>query len=245
MDNTLLINLSQQIASMRTMDVIANNLANMSTPAFKSDEVQFRDYLAPAKQTEGDGGQHMLDFVTESGVVRDLGAGPTEVTNAPFDFAINGKGYFVVQTPAGERYTRNGHFTLDPQGKIVTDGGYPVQGDGGDITITQLDGDIHVAHDGTISGLNGQIGKMKLVDFPDERALQREGSSLYATTQASQAADGATIEQGAYEGSNVVPVVEMSKMIETMRAYQMTMSLTQSQEDLKRGAIDKLAQTQQ
>jgi flagellar basal-body rod protein FlgF len=245
MDNTLLINLSQQVEAMRTMDVIANNLANMSTPAYKRDEVQFQEYLAPAKPTEGDGGQHMLSFTTESGVVRDLGSGPTQVTNAPYDFAVDGKGYFVVQTPQGDRYTRNGHFTLDPQGQLVTDNGNPVQGDGGAITITQLDGDVHVAHDGTISGLNGQIGKLKVVDFPDDRQLLREGSSLYSTTQAPQPATGTTIEQGAFEGSNVVPVVEMSKMIEIMRAYQMTMSLTQSQEDLKRGAIDKLAQTQQ
>ena len=244
MDNTLLINLSQQLSALRTMDVIANNLANMSTPAYKRDEVQFEEYLAQGRQTEGEGGRQPLSLVEESGVVRDLGGGPTQVTNAPFDFAVNGKGYFVVQTPDGERYTRNGHFTLDPQGRLVTDTGNPVQGEGGDITVTQLDGDVHVAHDGTISGLNGQIGKLRVASFDDERALTREGSSLYSTTQTAQPATSATIEQGAIEGSNVVPVVEVSRMIETMRSYQMTMALTQSQEDLKRGAIDKLAQTQ-
>ncbi|HEY1612132.1 MAG TPA: flagellar basal-body rod protein FlgF [Rhizomicrobium sp.] len=244
MDNTLLINLSQQVAAMQTMDVIANNLANMSTPGFKRDEMQFSEYLAQARPAEGEGDQHTLSFVEEAGVARDLTGGPIQVTNAPFDFAVEGKGYFVVQTPEGERYTRNGHFTLDPQGRLVTDGGYSVQGEGGDITVTQTDGDVHVAHDGTISGLNGQIGKLKLAAFDDERALLREGSSLYSSQRPPLPTTPVKIEQGAIEGSNVAPVVEISKMIEVMRSYQATMALSQSQEDLKRGAVDKLAQFQ-
>lgn len=240
MDTTLLIGLSHQLASYRSMDVIANNIANASTPAFKRESVKFEEVLSQVQPAEGETGLQTVSFVQDKGVVRDINAGRIETTRAPFDFAVNGTGYFVVNTPQGERYTRNGHFTLDGSGKLVTDDGYPVLGEGGDITITADDGDVHVAQDGTLSGNQGQLGKLRLVKFDNERALKKEGSSLYATDQSAQSATEATINQGMLESSNVEPVVEISHMLEVMRAYQATANLTQSQEDLMRQAIDKL-----
>jgi flagellar basal-body rod protein FlgF len=244
MDNTLLINLSQQVAADRTMDVIANNLANLSTPAYRREEMQFQEYLANAQPAEGESGAHALSFVENAGVVRDMTPGHIDVTNSPFNFAVNGQGYFAVQTADGERYTRDGSFTLNAQGRLSTADGDAVEGEGGDITVTQDDGDIHVAKDGTVSGAKGQLGKIKLVSFDDERALVKEGSNDYSTTQLPKSASAATIEQGAIERSNVEPVVEISNMIEIMRAYQATTSLTESQEQLKRNAIDRLSQVQ-
>jgi flagellar basal-body rod protein FlgF len=240
MDNTLLVGLSQQLASYRSMDVIANNLANLSTPAFKREAVKFEEYVMQTQPVEGETGPQSISFVQDKGVVRDLTEGHVETTSAPFDYAINGKGYFTVQTAAGDRYTRNGHFSLDAEGRLVTDGGDPVMGEGGEITVTADDGDVHTAQDGTISGARGQIGKLRLVGFDDERALVKQGESLYSTDQQPQAADGARIQQGKLEASNVEPVVEISHMIEVMRAYQATATLSQSQEDLMRQAIDKL-----
>jgi flagellar basal-body rod protein FlgF len=191
---------------------------------------------------EGQSGPQQLSFVQDAGVVRDLSEGRLDTTGAPFDIAIHGKGYFVVQTPNGERYTRNGHFALDDGGQIVTSNGDAVQGDGGPITITPDDGDIHIAADGTVSGKNGQIGRLRVVDFANPRLLNKEGASLYTTTQAPVNADAFQLQAGMLEASNVSPVIEISHMIEVMRAYQATATLTQTQEDLMRQAIDRLGQ---
>jgi flagellar basal-body rod protein FlgF len=139
-------------------------------------------------------------------------------------------------------YTRNGHFTLDGEGRIVTEDGDALQGDGGDITIASDDGDIHIAQDGTVSGVKGQIGKLKLVDFADDSALQKQGSSLYSTDQSPQDVETPSLHQGMLEASNVQPVVEISHMIDVMRAYQASANLSQSQEDLMRNAIDKISE---
>lgn len=241
MDNTLLVGLSHQLASFRSMDVIANNLANVSTPAFKRESVQFQEYIQELPAVEGEeAGPHRISFVQDRGVVRDLGEGKFETTNAPFDLAINGSGYFVVTTPNGDRYTRNGHFMLDADGRLVTEDGNAVQGDGGEINIQPDSGEISIAEDGTVSGKQGQIGKIRLVAFNNERQMKKEGSSLYSTQEAPLAATSVKITQGMIETSNVQPVIEISHMIEVMRAYQATANLSQSQEDLMRQAIDKL-----
>jgi flagellar basal-body rod protein FlgF len=241
MENSLLISLSHQVAAYRSMDLIANNLANVSTPAYQREAPSFNEFITRVRPAEGQVGLQSLSFVADGGVVRDLSEGRLENTNAPFDFAIHGKGYFAVQTANGERYTRNGHFSLDSSGQIVTSNGDPVLGDGGPITITPDDGDIHVAQDGTISGKTGQIGRLRIVNFADPRALTKEGSSLYAAgTQQPTDAENFTVESGMLEASNVEPVVEISHMIEVMRAYQAIATLTQTQEDLMRQADDKL-----
>jgi flagellar basal-body rod protein FlgF len=241
MDNSLLISLSHQLAAYRSMDVIANNLANVSTPAYQREEPTFQEYVTQVPPAEGQSGTQTLSFVQDAGVVRDLSEGHLDSTGNTYDLAIHGKGYFAVQTPNGERYTRNGHFGLDASGQIVTSNGDVVQGDGGAITITPNDGEIHIAEDGTVSGTNGNIGKIRIVDFSNPRALIKEGASLYAANgQLPATASDFTVQSGMLESSNVSPVVEISHMIEVMRAYQATASLTQTQEDLMRQAIDKL-----
>jgi len=242
MDNSLLVSLSQQLASFRAMDVIANNLANVSTPGFKREEAKFEEYVTQVRPAEGQKGVQSVSFVKDAGIMRDVSQGNVENTGAPFDFALSGKGYFVIQTPQGERYTRDGHFSLDANGQIVTSNGQPLQGDGGAITITASDGDVQVGPDGTISGKTGQIGKLKIVDFANERTLTKEGANLYSTTPAQPpvAAAKPQVVQGMLESSNVAPVVEISHMIEVMRAYEATATLTSSQEQMMSQAIDKL-----
>ncbi|MGZ5934035.1 MAG: flagellar basal-body rod protein FlgF [Rhizomicrobium sp.] len=240
MDSTLLISLSHQLASSRSMDVIANNLANVSTPAFQREEPTFQEYVVNVQPVEGQSGPQQLSFVQDTGLVRDLSEGRMDTTGAPFDLAIHGKGFFVVQTANGDRYTRNGHFSLDSSGQMVTSNGDPVQGDGGPITITPDDGEVHIAADGTVSGKTGQIGRVRVVDFANPRLLSKQGASLYSTDQSPVTADNFKLQSGMLEASNVQPVIEISHMIEVMRAYQATTSLTQTQEDLMREAIDKL-----
>ena len=246
MDNSLLVSLSQQLATYRAMDVIANNIANVSTPGFKRDSAKFEEYVAMMRPAEGQKGMQPVSFVKDAGVTRDTGQGNIEQTGATYDLAISGKGYFAVQTPAGLRYTRDGHFSLDGGGNLVTSQGYQVQGDGGAITIAPTDGEINIAPDGMISsvvnGVGNQLGKIKVVDFADDTLLTKQGSSLYSTGQTPNTPATVNIRQGALEASNVQPVIEISKMLEVQRAYEATANLSKSEEDMMRQAIDRLGQ---
>jgi len=240
MDNSLLVSLSQQLAAFRAIDVIANNIANASTPGYKRESSKFEEYVAHMKPAEGQTGTQQVSFVRGAGTVRDNSQGALNQTGAPFDLAIAGKGFFEVQTPQGLRYTRDGHFSLDANGQIVNSSGYPLQGDGGAITITPDDGDIHIAPDGTVSGRTGQLAKVQVADFADESAMVKEGTNLYSTSQAAVAPAVIDIRQGALENSNVQPVIEISHMIEVMRAYEATATLTKSQQDMQMTAVEKL-----
>ena len=241
MDNTLLVSLSQQLAAYRSMDVIANNIANINTSGYKRESMQFAEYVAQTQPAEGETGPQQISFVQDKGTVLDMTQGSMTHTGSPFDLAINGKGYFTVKTAAGNRYTRDGHFTLDGDGKVVTEQGDALQGDGGDITVTSDDGDIHIAQDGTITGARGQLGQIKLADFPNDSTLQKQGASLYSTDQSPTPVETPSITQGSLEDSNVQPVIEISHMMDVLRNYQTTASLMQTQEDLMRNAIDKLS----
>jgi flagellar basal-body rod protein FlgF len=230
------------MASNRAMEVIANNLANINTPAFKRESVQFEHYMVPVQATEAEGGGTVnVSFVLDRGVARDTSAGRVEPTGSLLDMAIDGPGYFAVQTPQGERYTRNGHFRLDEQGQVVTDDGYVVQSDGGAITLQSQDGDLHLGKDGTLSTDLQQLGKLRIVNFTDERALKKAGSSLYdAGGQVANPVASPRVLQGMMEKSNVEPVLEIAKMIDVMRAYQASSDLTKSGEDLLKQAIEKI-----
>ena len=246
MDNSLLVSLSHQLAAYRAMDVIANNIANASTPGFKREAAKFEEFITMMRPAEGQTGPQSVSFVKDAGVMRDTGQGNIEQTGAPYDVAIAGPGFFAVQTPVGTRYTRDGHFSLDANGNLVTSQGYQVQGDGGTIAITPNDGDISIAPDGTISsvvhGVGNQLAKLKVVDFANTAALVKQGANLYSTGQTPTTPANINLRQGALEASNVQPVIEISHMIEVMRAYEATSSLSKSQEDMLRQAIDKLGQ---
>ena len=241
-ENTFLVGLSQQMAANRSMEVIANNLANLSTPAFKRESVQFEQYLMPVQATEAEGGGTVnVSFVLDKGVARDTSEGRFESTTSLTDMAISGPGYFVVSTPDGDRYTRDGHFRFDDQGNLVNEQGFQVQSDAGAITLQAQDGDLRVASDGSLSTNTQLLGKMKIVTFADERQLKKAGSSLYdAGGQTPQVAATPRVRQGVVERSNVEPVIEISRMIETLRAYQASAGLTQSGEDLLKMAIEKI-----
>jgi len=246
MDNSLLVSLSQQLAAYRAMDVIANNLSNVSTRGFKREAAKFEEYIAHVRPAEDQKGPQTVSFVQDAGLLRDSGQGNIEHTGATYDLALTSNGYFQVQTPAGMRYTRDGHFSLDGNGNLVTSEGYQVQGDGGGITIAPIDGDINIAPDGTVSsvvnGVGNQLGKVKVVDFANDATLTKVGSNLYSTAQVPNTPDKVNMRQGALEASNVQPVIEISHMIEVMRAYEATATLAKSQEDLMRQAITTLGQ---
>jgi len=239
MSNTLMIGISQQMALRRQMDVIANNLANMNTTAFKAEGLVFQEYL---KEIQTDGGATDVSYVLDIGVNRDMSIGKLLVTNNPLEFAIENEGYFVVETEQGLRYTRNGQFSLDEQGQLVTRDGFPVMDtDDRPIIINQTAEHIVVDQDGSIRIDGRAAQQIRVVDFENPKALLQEGSSLFsAEDQRPEDVLAPQIVQGALESSNVMPIVQMTKMIETQRAYQSTGRMIEGVEENKLAAIRTL-----
>jgi flagellar basal-body rod protein FlgF len=249
MQNALLIGLSRQTLLERQLDVVANNIANVNTTAFKADQSLFEEYLrSGAHEDNFIGRDRRVSYVQDRGTYRDLSQGPSEQTKNPLDLAIDGSGYLVVQTAAGERYTRDGHLHLNNTGQLVTANGDPVLGTSGPITFQPTDHDINISPDGNITVLEGTTtadalrGKLRLVSFADAQSLLKQGSNLYAAGEgAAQADTRSQVQQGYIEKSNVNSVAEMSRMIEVTRAYTQISTMLQQESDLHKSAIEKLA----
>jgi flagellar basal-body rod protein FlgF len=235
MDNVSYITLSRQTALSRQMEVIANNIANISTPAFQGETVVFAEFL----QRTGTG--ESLSFAQDRGQFRNTREGPLSATGNTLDFAISGDGYFVVQTPDGDRYTRAGRFQLDSQGRLVTHEGYPILSAAGrPITTRPADGVIEVSRDGVVSGARGIIGRIEVVTFEDQQQLEKLAGGLYSTDARSQPSEDAEVIQGMIEQSNVEPVIEITRMITLMRSYNSAQKLLESEHERERKAISTI-----
>jgi len=250
MDNAQLIGMSRQVALQRELDVIANNLANINTNGFKGESVQFEAFLSASARADGFPlADRRLAFVQDRATIADFSQGPLTQTGNAFDVAISGDGFLVVDTPGGERYTRNGALSRNANGELVTSEGYRVRGTQGPIQFDQNDTDILIAADGSISAQNANQttdrGQIRLVRFDDPQRLSKEGFSLYsAPGQApQQVTPVTTLVQGSVENSNVQPVLEMGRMIEVTRAYASLANLLTSGDQLRQSAINKLGDT--
>jgi flagellar basal-body rod protein FlgF len=242
-ENAQLVSLSRQIALQRQMDVVANNIANINTSGFKSENMLFEQYLMPvARDRDFAFADQPLRFTEDWATVHDMTTGSFATTGNALDVAISGEGFLTVQTPQGERYTRAGSLQLDPAGTLVTTDGYPVLGDGGPIQIGAEETDILISADGAISTSAGAKGQLRLVEFEDPQALKREGSNLFSGGQP-QPATESRIVQGMVERSNVSGITEMSEMIRIQRSYESLASLMQRQDETRRDAIRRLGST--
>ena len=250
MQNTLLVGLSRQVVLERQMDVVANNIANITTNGYKADRSLFQEFLrSGAHEDNFAPSDRRVSFVNDRATFHDFSQGPTQETKNPLDVAIDGSGFLVVQTPEGERYTRDGNLTVNNQGQLVTQSGYPVLGNAGPIVFQQTDKDISIAADGYVTVLEGTgridsiRGKLRVVNFAQPQQLVKEGNNLYSAGEGNPAAPDTTsrLRQGFIEKSNVNSVTEMSRMIEITRTYTQISSLLQQQSDLHKSAIDKLA----
>ncbi len=241
MENLAYVSLSRQIAIRSQMDVIAQNLANLSTTAYKGERVMFAEYLFQGENSA------QVSYVQEIGRHRDPGQGPLEHTGNKLDLAIQGNGYFVVSNEDGELlYTRQGHFRLDEKRNLTTTSGEPVLSkDGRKITFKPEDTTIDVNHDGVVTAQSGVVGRLNIVAFENEADLVRlANGKYYADPEAPQTdAKGTTVQQGMLEGSNVTPIVEMTRMIDLLRSYQSAQKLTSADHELRRKAITDLAAT--
>ena len=237
MENVSYIGLSRLSTMRRQMDVIANNLANMNSNAYKGERVMFEEFL------KGPSHKEKHSFVTDFGVLRNMQAGKLEHTGNTFDLAINGPGYLTVETPQGRRFTRDGHLRLDAERRLVTSGGHPVLDNRGREIVIPPDAaeTPAVAVDGTINVGQQQIAKIDLVNFASEHELRKTAHGLYATSQEPQPAPStSTIAQGVLEASNVEPILEMTNMIELLRQYQSTQNMLDSEHERMRTAIQRL-----
>src|SRR6476661_10295828 len=186
MENAVLVGLSRQVALHRELEVVANNIANLNTTGFKSDGALFEQYLMPVARDNGfTGADSRWHFVQDRATWLDLGQGPIQQTGNPLDVALEGAGFLVVQTPRGERYTRNGAFQINNAGELVTSDGFQVIGESGPITFQNGDRDISINKDGSIRVREGAAatdssrGKLRVVDFRNAQQLKKDGSSTF------------------------------------------------------------------
>jgi flagellar basal-body rod protein FlgF len=252
MENASLVGLSRQIALQRELDVVANNIANLNTTGFKSDNVVFHEHLMPvARAIAFRGIDRQVSFVQDRATWLDLSQGPVQQTGNPLDIAISGQAFLAVQTPRGERYTRNGALQINSQGQLVTSEGLQVIGQSGPIVFQPNDRDISIGLDGTVSVREGtnttdsQRGKLRLVRFDQPQRLQKDGTSTYMAPAGLAALDAGAdvrVNQGVIEKSNVNSVMEMTRMVEVTRTYTQIASMLQNQSDMRRSAIEKLAE---
>jgi flagellar basal-body rod protein FlgF len=245
MDNALYVGLSRQMVLQRALEVTANNIANMDTAGFKVEQLMVQtDPATPdnAPATEP------IKYVLDHGLARNFGQGSMEETGNQTDLAIEGPGFFTVQTASGPRYTRDGRFTLDPTGKLTDTQGNPVAGaGGGQITLDPQNGPFTVSKDGVVSqispqGQTVQVGKIAVSRFTDLSALTKEGDNLYSAAggQTPVEAPDARIHQGMVEKSNVQPVAEIVRLIDITRAYERVSNMMSQTEDLSESAVQRL-----
>lgn len=244
MENSIYLGLSRQMVLRTNMDIIANNVANMNTAGYRGQNLVFSEFLAkPEGKIDPKGAGDTLSYVQNAMQYEITEPGPVQVTGNPLDVAVDGPGFIGVKGPGGQAaYTRGGNFQMDSKGTLLTSGGFPVASlSGGLITIPQGSTEIKIDYKGVISNQDGQIGQIKLVEFENIQNLKPEGNGLYSTDSASRAPEESRLRQGAVEGSNVKPVLEMTRMIETLRSYQSVQQVLSTENDRLRNAIRELS----
>lgn len=223
------------VPMMTRLEVIANNLANMNTTGFKRDSV-FMKLVKDAAVAQAQGKSEPAEAQVQR--VTDFSAGTLIPTNNPLDVAIQGRGFFVVDTPGGPRFTRNGNFGLTVDGTLVTSQGDPVLGMNGRIQIPDLQdmtqGKLVISESGEVLADNKPVARLRVVDFLDLTRLRKENESLFAAPPQIPPADihedSTRVRQGYLEGSNVEGLEEMIAMIELTRTFESNQKVMQAQD---------------
>ncbi|GAB4317081.1 MAG: flagellar basal-body rod protein FlgF [Candidatus Zixiibacteriota bacterium] len=233
---------SGMLPSLKRQEVITNNLANSQTAGFKRDRL-FVERLSDAQQAIVNGTEDW-GAANQVGVIIDFSAGSLNRTGNPMDVAISGDGFFAVQTPDGERYTRNGHFSVDTNGRLTSVDGHAVLGDGGEIRLPA--GEITINTEGEIFVDGRRIDRLRVVRFDDPRVLVRGGSTIFEIgipTVSPQDDTRSAIRQGFLEHSNVNTIEEMVNMITTFRFYEADQKAIQMQDQVEGRVVSELGRT--
>jgi len=228
--------LSGQVVAGRNMDVLAANLANMSTTGYKGEQAIFQAYLKA-----GPDGQKVA-YVKTIETIRDLKQGDLTPTGNTLDTGIDGNGYFAVSTANGTLYTRNGRFSLNAQRQLVTLAGNPVLDDrGAPITIPAGSGRIIITEGGTIETDVGPVAKLGLSNFTDPQQLRSTSAGLFSSSAPPTPDTTSKIRQGTVESSNIQPVVEMTRLMKLQGAYNDTQNILETEDTRLKNAVDKLS----
>ena len=226
--------LTRQSGLMREMGVVANNIANISTTGFRREGVVFSEYVERMDTDPS------LSMAYASGRHVDLGQATLAQTGGSFDFAIQGEGFFLIETPQGERLTRAGNFTPSAEGELVNMDGYRLLDAGGAPIFIPPDAKaVALAQDGTLSSGGQPIAKVGLWRPADPLSLRHQSGTLFAAADL-EPVDGGQILQGMLEDSNVEPVSEIARMIEVQRAYELGQKFLDAEDNRVRGVIQAL-----
>lgn len=246
MDVSAFVLLSHEQALRRRLDVAANNMANVNTIGFKREQPLFHEYVEQTSDVVEAAPENgaTTSFVLDFGAVHDTAQGAFQPTGNPLDMMIEGPGYLSVETPGGQiAYTRAGMVKVLPSGELTTSGGHKLLGeDGRPVSVpVELAGQISIGSQGTIDGPGGPFGRLVVTVFDDERRIAPHGDGLLTGQGGRQLAAAETkLRTGGVEGSNVQPIAESTAMVEILRAYQTSMQMTESLNDMRRRAIDRL-----
>lgn len=225
-------------ARLRTLELSASNLANLNTVGFKSQQPSFRSFLMSSSDVPMV--RAVNDYAAINGTRLNLATGQLQATGNDFDLALQGSGFFVVQTADGEKYTRNGQLKLAADRTLITSAGDPVMGEGGVIRLPA--GQLNVSTDGTMSVDGALVGRLRIVDFPPATALAAVGSSYFdAPAGSALPARQIAVRQGAIEQSNVDPIAEAVSLVALQRHAEMLQrALSMFHTELNRVAVEDI-----
>lgn len=236
MDNAGYTALTRQSGLMQEMQIIANNIANAATTGFKAEGILFAEHIKVL-------GPDTPSLSMATAVVQDtmMVQGGLTQTGGAFDLAIEGDGFFLIETPQGQRLTRAGAFGPSENGDLVTaDGNRVLDAGGAPVFVPQGVGNIGIGSDGTISANGQPIGQIGLVMPLQPGQLRREGGVLFSAADGIEPAFDARMVQGFLEDANVNPILEVSRMIEVQRAYELGQSFLDKEDARIRGVIEAI-----
>jgi flagellar basal-body rod protein FlgF len=245
MDVSALVLLSHEQALRRRLDVAANNMANTSTAGFKREQPVFHDYIdkdSGGPLPAGESTAYVLDY----GAIHDASAGAFTATANPLDVMIDGPGYLAVEVPGGApAYTRSGYVKLSPAGDLVTTNGQRLLGESGaPINVPpEQQAQLVIGGDGTVSAGPNVLGRLAVTVFDEAGVIPRGDGLMDAANGRVLPATETRLKTGGIEGSNVQPIVETTAMVEILRAYQSSQKLTDSMNEMRSRAIDRLSRS--
>ncbi|MCH9852888.1 MAG: flagellar basal-body rod protein FlgF [Alphaproteobacteria bacterium] len=233
MENTLYVGLTHQIGLRRWLDVTANNIANINTDGFRGDRIAFNELLEKPEKTRA------ISFSEAVNITPNPTEGPLQQTGNPLDFAIQGNGYFAVDTPAGVQYTRAGRFTLNLNNDLITNHGYQVLDDNNQaLTLPANYERIDVTAEGLIVADGVAVGRIGVFDFDNPASLSKNGDTLFISRDPAIRRQNALLKQGYVEGSNVQAITELVKMMQVERDNARIKSLIDRENQLSTEAIN-------
>ncbi|CAK7049489.1 MAG: Flagellar basal-body rod protein FlgG [Desulfovibrio sp.] len=258
MNNAMYSALFGAMSNEFRMNSIANNLANVNTTGYKRDLLAFQDTMllyahdhimepvASIRDKKFFPDSQHLSRTRVATSVTDFQQGALKVTSAPFDLAISGEGFFKIASPDGDRYTRNGHFTVNQEGTIVTEQGWPVMSEGGPIVMPQGFKHVNIAENGRVYADGTEVGQVLITTVENLADLEKEGQNMYRFRDGAETGEmevdpnRSWVAQGFLEAANVEVVYEMVNMIETQRQFEAYQKVMQTADAIDREAHSKV-----